>query len=126
MADIGTKDDQFIETTRLGTHELVRQLNSHLGPTLVAALANVRDRKLPLKWASADGPAPRPESKSRLMAAHRVWGMLSSAESDHVARAWFIGANPRLGEISPVIKLREGEIPSVIAAAEAFVEGTDD
>jgi len=114
------------QTTRLDRHELVRQLISHLGPTLVATLANVRDRKLPHKWAQADGPMPRDESYSRLQAAHRAWKMISNAESDSVARAWFIGANPRLGEEAPVMCLRTGDLQGVLSAAKAFVEGTDD
>ena len=127
MADyIDTVTEGHTETARLGVHELVRRLNSHLGPTLVAALANVRDRKLPSKWAQAEGPELRSESWSRLQMAHRVWTLISDAESDHVARAWFIGANPRLGEVSPVLKLREGALSEVMSAARAFVEGTDD
>lgn len=119
-------NEQHQETTRLSTQELVRQLNSHLGPTLVATLANVRDRKLPHRWAQVDGTEPRPESKSRLIMAHRIWSLISNSESDHVARMWFIGANPRLGEVSPVMKLREGAEAEVMSAARAFVEGTDD
>ena len=119
---IGTHE----QTTRMDSHELVRQLNSHLGATLVAALAGVRDKKLPHKWAKADGPEPRPEAWSRLTAAQRVWAMIATAESESIARSWFIGANPRLGEESPVMALREGNIPTVIGAATAFVEGTDD
>ncbi len=110
----------------LNPHELVSRLVGHLGPTLVALLAGVKDRKLPNKWARADGPVPRPESHRRLLTALRAWTMISSAEGDHVARAWFIGANPRLGEEAPVICLREGRDADVLAAASAFVDGLDD
>jgi len=119
--DVGT----HLYTTKLDVHELVRQLVSHLGPTLVATLANVRDPKLPHKWARADGPEPRPESYQRLLAAHRIWSKLSTAENDSTARAWFIGANPRLAERSPVLVLREGDVTDVLMAATAFLEGTD-
>jgi hypothetical protein len=126
MSTIGTISDSHAETTRLDIHEVARRLNSHLGPTLVAVLANVKDPKLPHKWAKADGSVPRAESYRRLLAAHRVWSDISNAESDSVARSWFIGANPRLGEASPVMALREGMEKEVLAAAKAFVEGTDD
>ncbi len=126
MSTTGTHTDTHSRTTRLDVHELARQLVSHLGPTLVATLAGVSDRKLPHKWAKADGPEPRPDSYSKLLAAHRAWSMLSVAESDSVARAWFIGANPRLGERSPAMALREGDEREVLAAAKAFVEGTAD
>ncbi len=113
------------QATRMDQHELVRQLNSHLGPTLVAVLANVRDRKLPHKWAAAGGPIPRPESSARLQAAHRAWTVICQADDEYVARQWFIGANPRLDEDTPVMRLREGDIKSVMAAATAFADGGD-
>jgi hypothetical protein len=114
------------DTTRLSIHEVVRRLIGHLGPTLVATLANVRDRKLPHKWAQADGPTPRDEASTRLYAAHRIWSALSASESDHVARAWFIGANPRLDEQQPVFALREGRISETMSALQAFLDGTDE
>ena len=126
MATTTSDTEQHVDTTRQDIHETVRQLTSHLGPTLVALLANVRDRKLPHKWSQATGPEPRPEAKKRLMAAHRIWALLSDSENDYTARNWFIGANPRLQEQSPVEWLREGRIPEVMAAARAFAEGTDD
>lgn len=126
MASITSSVDAHAKTTRMDIHETVRQLTSHLGPTLVALLANVNDRKLPHKWSSADGPEPRDESKQRLMLAHRIWKELSQSENDYTARNWFIGANPRLGEASPAEALREGRLVEVKAAATAFLEGTDD
>lgn len=112
-------------TVRLPSAELARQLVSHLGPTLVAAMANVRDRKLPHKWAHEGGPTPRPDALTRLQVAHRAWSTLATAEGDDIARAWFIGANPRLGEMPPYLAIREGEFNRVMAAAAAFVDGTD-
>ena len=126
MAETGIDDETFIDTTKMDTHELVRRLNSHLGPTLVATLAGGRDRKMPHRWAKPDGPMPRDEAIARLTMAHRVWQKVAGAESDSVARTWFIGANPRLGEVAPVMKLREGELGDVWNAAVAFVRGTDD
>jgi hypothetical protein len=112
-----------VETARLPASELARQLVQHLGPTLVALTAGVRDRKLPHKWAQADGPRPRDGALARLQVAHRCWNILATSESEDVARSWFIGANPRLGEESPAVAIREGEdrFREVIAAAVAFV-----
>jgi hypothetical protein len=126
MPPIDTSIETHETAARLDTHELVRQLNSHLGPTLVATLAGVRDSKLPHKWAKAGGPVPRTESLARLQTAHRAWSLISNADSDTVARAWFIGINPRLGEESPVMALRENQLKAVISAAAAFVDGVDD
>lgn len=121
-------DDAILNHTRtlkLPTAELARQLVSHLGPTLVAALAGIRDRKLPHKWATDGGPTPRPEALARLQVAHRAWVALATAEGEDIARAWFIGANPRLDEVPPYMAIRAGEYNKVMAAAAAFVDGTD-
>ena len=126
MINLDSLTDQHTQTLKLSSHELVRRLNKDLGTTLVATLAGVKDRKLPYKWAESDGPIPRDEAYRRLQAAHRVWQMINDADNDYLARAWFIGANPRLGEESPVIRLREGDLAGVISAAKAFVEGLDD
>ncbi|TXC99037.1 hypothetical protein [Streptomyces sp. ISID311] len=111
-------------TTAMDIHELVARLNSHLGATAVAALANVRDSKLPYRWAKADGPTPNAQARERLQAAHRAWLVLADAESDHVARSWFLGANPLLDEEAPILVLRSGRIREVLQASEAFAKGT--
>lgn len=112
----------YAATTRLDIHEVVRQLNTHLGPTLVAALAGTRDRKLPIRWAKLAGPTPGTDYQRRLQLAHRLWAMVAGAESDHVARSWFIGGNPLLEEDTPLTAIREDRRKQVVAAATAFVE----
>lgn len=111
-----------IETTRMGIHDVARELVDALGPTLVAVLAGVRDRKLPNKWAQPEGPTPRDEAHSRLRTAHRVFRAIKDEENEYVARAWFIGLNPLLDETSPVVALNEGREREVIEAALRFVE----
>ncbi|WP_199438807.1 hypothetical protein [Umezawaea beigongshangensis] len=115
--------DTHVATVRMDVHEIVRQLNEHLGATLVATLAGVNDRKLPYRWAKSDGPTPGHEAQVRLQAAHRVWLTLTRGESDHVVRSWFIGANPLLDEVPPVMALRAGDVRPTLKAAEAFVDG---
>lgn len=109
------------ETMRLDIHEVVRRLNSHMGATMVAALAGSRDSKLPYKWAKST--VPNAEAQQRLRFAHRIWKILADAESDHVARTWLRGTNPVLGEVSPVIAIREGRFAAVAGAADSFVSG---
>jgi hypothetical protein len=109
-------------TIRMGIHEVARQLNAGLGPTLVAALTGTKDRKLPIRWAHADGPEPGPDFRRRLLLAHRVWTQIAPEETADVARAWFIGANPFLDEDTPLTAIREDRARPVVAAATAFVE----
>ncbi|MBS2936856.1 hypothetical protein KDN32_03750 [Nocardioides sp. J2M5] len=111
-------------TTRMDFPQIVAHLNTHLGPSLVALLAGVKDRKMPAKWASGD-VTPRVTAEQRVRNAHRAWMIVATAETDHIARAWFIGTNPYLGERSPVEVLRDADgtdIARVLVAAENFVE----
>jgi len=112
----------YTTTARLDIHEVARQLNAHLGPTLVAAAVGTPDRKLPIRWAKASGPTPGADYQRRLQVAHRLWTRVAGAEGDHVARSWFIAANPLLGEDTPLTAIREDRTKAVVAAAEAFVE----
>lgn len=114
-----------VQTLRLPAPELARQLIAHLGSTVVAALAGARSRTLPHKWATDGGPTPRTEALTRLQVAHRAWSTIATAEGEDIARAWFLGANPRLDETPPYLAIREGAFNKVMAAAAAFVDGTD-
>jgi len=114
------------KTARLDEHELARRLVMHLGATLVAVLAGVRDAKLPHKWAKSDGPTPRPESLRRLQTAHRAWSDISDAEGEHVARLWFIGTNPHLGEEIPPVAIANDRHKEVFAAVRLFLDGSAD
>lgn len=109
-------------TARLGLREIVRQLNSALGATLVAALAGSKDPKISYRWARTDGPQPRPEAQARLQLAQRTWTAVSCVEGEHVARLWFVGANPRLGEISPLEAIKDMRATEVITAATTMTE----
>jgi hypothetical protein len=109
-------------TARLGIREIVRQLNSALGATLVAALAGSKDPKISYRWARTDGPEPRPEAQARLQLAHRAWTAVSSVEGEHVARLWFVGANPWLDEVSPIEAIKGMRAKDVMGAAAAMTE----
>jgi hypothetical protein len=109
-------------TARLGIREIARQLNSALGATLVAALAGSKDPKISYRWARIDGPEPRPEAQARLQLAHRAWTAVSSVEGEHVARLWFVGANPWLDELSPIEAIKDMRAKEVMAAATAMTD----
>ena len=121
-----TISNGFAETARTDLREIVRRLNSHLGPTLVAALAGVKERRQPIRWAKPDGPEINDKAARRVQLAHRAWSSISNAESDSVARAWFIGSNPRLREDTPLTAIREDRHRDVMAAVIAFLEDTYD
>lgn len=102
--------------------EIARQLKSALGPLLVATLAGNQDRRIPLQWARVDGPAPTPEEQERLRLAHRAWRTVSEVEGEDLARLWFLGANPWLGDTSPLTAIRMLHTREVMTAATAMIE----
>lgn len=104
-------------------HEIARQLNEALGSTLVAALSGERNRKQPHEWTRPDGPEPPPDAWNRVRFAHQIWTTLEPEEGRDVARRWFIGGNPLLGESTPVIAIREDRHAEVRSAAQAFIDG---
>ena len=112
----------FAGTARLGIREVVRQLNAALGATLVAALTGSKDPRISYKWARENGPEPKPAAVQRLLLAHRAWIAVSTNEGEHVARLWFIGANPWLGEISPIEAIANMESRKVMDAAQAMID----
>jgi hypothetical protein len=117
---------QHGRATRLDIHDLVRELNAALGPTLVAAATGSKDRKLPIKWAKADGPRPGNDFERRLRLMSRTWSTVMAHEGAHVARAWFIGANPFLEERTPLTAIRDDAAADIGRAVQSFIEGSVD
>ena|SRR5699024_8032787 len=117
-----TQNPAYRRAITLDVREVTRRLNASLGGTLVSALAGSSDTKSSHKWAKATGPNPRPETVKRLYFAYEQWQKVAEAEGEHVARVWFIGANPWLEYDTPVNAIREGRLPEVAAAAEALVD----
>ncbi|PPL19816.1 hypothetical protein [Microterricola pindariensis] len=107
---------------RLDVREITRRLNAALGGTLVATLAGSKDSKITHKWAKEGGPAPRAEAVRRLAFAYEQLQKVVEAEGEHVARLWFIGANPWLDYDTPVNAIREGRLEEVARAAQALVD----
>lgn len=102
--------------------DTVSFLNNALGPTLVAALSGARDRTISPSWESKDGPLPDTAASERLQCANEAWKLIEASEGPDVARLWFLGANPWLGDDSPVTAIREGRFRQTEIAAKALVE----
>lgn len=116
------QNSHYRRAITLDVREVTRRLNASLGGTLVSALAGSSDTKSSHKWARATGPQPRPETVKRLVFAYEQWQRVVEAEGEHVARVWFIGANPWLSYDTPINAIREGHLPEVAAAAQALVD----
>jgi len=107
---------------RLDVREVTRRLNAALGGTLVSTLAGSRHTKASYKWAKETGPQPGPEVVKRLVFAYEQWQKVAEAEGEHVARVWFIGANPWLGYDTPIMAIREDRLKDVGNAAQAMID----
>lgn len=115
-------DNRLVPSVQLDIREITRRLNAALGGTLVAALAGSKDAKASHKWAKDGGAQPRPEAMKRLRFAYEQWQKVAEAEGEHVARVWFIGANPWLEYDTPVNAIREGRLKEVGRAAQALID----
>ncbi|MEO7122000.1 MAG: hypothetical protein ABI400_02555, partial [Lacisediminihabitans sp.] len=74
------------------------------------------------RWAKEGGPEPRSEAVKRLAFAYEQWQKITEVEGEHVARLWFVGANPWLDYDTPVNAIREGRLEEVGRAAHALVD----
>lgn len=108
------------DTTRMDIHVLVKTLNENVGTAVVQAMTGTKNRNAPREWAKA--VSPRPEAEARLRLGYRAWRTIESSDGADVALAWLVGANPRLGERTPVTAIREQRAEEVMAAAQSFVE----
>ncbi len=103
--------------------DIASALQDVLSRRLVAYVAGVKDAKTVSRWASGEVNAVRHESEQRLRVAFEIAQLLLRFDSSRVVKAWFIGLNPQLGDVSPADTIREGKLKEAMVAARAFVTG---
>jgi hypothetical protein len=101
--------------------DLVEALTAKLGVKLVAFIVD-RDTSTISRWKSGNHEAAE-SALLPLRIAYQVTQMLESHEADATIRAWFMGGNPQLDDLSPAEALRDGQNREVLAAARAFLAG---
>ncbi len=109
------------EAVQFTPQDLVKALIGKLGTKIVAFIADKNPSTIS-RWASGEN-VPDEYALRSLRAAYQVFDLLESEESDHTTRAWFIGMNPQLDDVSPAEALKEGRLREVMAAARAFHAG---
>jgi hypothetical protein len=104
------------------TGEIAATMQRLLGQRLVAFMAGVDDPKAVGRWARGER-APRQETERRLRAAYQIAALLTLADSEETARAWFIGMNPHFDDRAPfaVLGERPEVAPRVLSAAKNFL-----
>ena len=99
--------------------EVLRALVAALGKYPVAAIFG-KDVRMIERWLKP-GIQLKVEDERRLRDAFQVFSLIHEADGAEVARAWFIGMNPELGDDSPVEQLAAGNARAVLAAARSYV-----
>ncbi len=100
--------------------DLVEALTSKLGTKLVAFIVD-RDVSTISRWKG--GKEAGEAALLPLRIAYQVVQMLERHEADPTIRAWFMGSNPQLDDMSPAEALHDGLNRETLAAARAFLAG---
>jgi hypothetical protein len=124
-----TRTKPGTKTRAKGPHDytvaqIAAHLNDNLGPKLTAFMVG-KDQQTVARWAKATQQPPRNdvEVERRLRAVFAIVLLLSENDTRHVIRAWFLGMNPQLDDLSPAEAIANGELRDAMAAARAFVAG---
>ena len=104
--------------------EIAKSLQELLSRRLTAFIAGVGDGKTVSRWASGEVAQIRDHwMEQRLRTAYEIAHLLMQGDATQTVKAWFIGLNPQLGDVSPAEALRDGNLKEALSAARAFAVG---
>lgn len=120
-----TVDRAYRQAMEAPFSEVARKLEQLLSRRLTAVIAGVKEGKTIARWAAGETVDARGDEKVlRLRTAYQIALMLlQTSDSPQIVKAWFMGLNPQLGDVSPAEAIREGRLQDTLAAARAFVAG---
>ena len=100
--------------------KIVEELIDLLGATTVAVIGGVNETRAVQQWATDR----KPQRAHVLRFALQLATMIATQADAEVARAWFHGSNPRLGDEVPMLLLRKKPLDEIqgplLAAARSF------
>lgn len=99
----------------------VRALKEMLGPGLMSLTMGV-DSTTVERWIK-ESSAPSLDNEKRIRTAYQIFSLLKPVEASATIRAWFMGMNPQLEDLSPAEAIAEGKLREALAAARAFLAG---
>lgn len=112
------------QATRAPVTEIAGLLQEVLSRRLTAYIASVGEGRTVSRWASGEIALIRdPDAEQRIRVAYEIAQLLLTTDSPQTVKAWFIGLNPQLGDVSPVQALHDGQLKEALAAARAFTVG---
>lgn len=106
----------------------VTELVENLGKALVAFTLGA-DVSTVSRWARGVSWPRNLDVERRIENFHRIYRYLmtedgnSPERSAHEVRAWLMGINPHLDDVSPAETIRDDQYRSVMAAARAYAAG---
>lgn len=104
--------------------EVAGLLQDVLTRRLTAYIVGVDNARTVSRWASGETTEIRDyEMERRLRTAYQIALLLLSQDAAATVRAWFIGLNPQLGDVSPAEALHNDQLKETLTAARAFVTG---
>jgi hypothetical protein len=112
------------DATTAPISEIARFLQEVLSRRLTAYITGVGDGKTVSRWANGEVTEIRDnEVEKRLRAAYEIVRLLLTGDAAQTVKAWFIGLNPELDDVSPAEAIRGGQLKESLAAARAFLIG---
>jgi len=112
------------QATAAPVREIAGTLQDVLSRRLTAFSAGVGDAKTVSRWASGEVSEIRDVwMEQRLRTAYEIAQLLLAYDAVQTVKAWFIGLNPQLGDVSPAEALRDGRLKETLSAARAFTVG---
>jgi hypothetical protein len=112
------------QAIRASVQEVAATLQELLSRRVTAYLAGVGDGKTVARWATGQVTEIRDDAvERRLRRAYEIAHLLLQVDSAATVRAWFIGLNPQLGDVSPAEAIHDGQLQEALIAARAFIVG---
>jgi hypothetical protein len=102
-------------------NEIASHLQKLLSRSVTAYIAGVKEGRTVTRWASNEISDVRYESEQRIRTAYEITHLIGEYYSPEAARAWFMGYNSRLGQITPADAIHEGKLREALSAAQAFI-----
>jgi hypothetical protein len=104
--------------------EVASVLQEILSRRLTAYIVGVADGKTISRWSSGEITDIRDAAiEKRLRTTYEITQLLMTNDSAQTAKAWFIGLNPQLDDVSPAEAIRNDQLKESLAAARAFTVG---
>lgn len=104
----------------LPIEEVVKELIALLGLTTVAMIGGVHETRAVTQWTNGRSP----QRPNVLRFTLQIASMILNEKDQDIARAWFHGSNPRLGDRAPAAALRDEPLAEIqgeiMGAARAF------